>query len=346
MIVDKKMNCPICRESASFWRTLSDRTYEVTRFEASYYRCPSCHVVFMHPVPERSEIERFYPTGYWQEGSSDAFLTRVERFYSRTMLRLDLLAWLKKASRGMPSHLSYLDIGCSRGELLLDASKLGFHVTGLEGDSRAVQFARDQYGLDIIHGDVETWRPRSSYHLISAFHVLEHLRDPAAFLRQLHGCLHSQGRLLLRVPNIDSWQAQVMKEKWKGLEAPRHLSHFSPRGLVRLLTNSGYKLLVQSTWSLRDGPPALTSSLCMSGEPTYQAITGKKSLFLKLFYLQLNWALTPIELIASLFGQGGMITIIAEKQSCSNTDRDVDFDLMTMNETVQKNSAEKNTGEK
>ena len=44
---------------------------------------------------------------------------------------------------------------------------------------------------------------------------------------------------MVQVPNIDSWEARAFGSYWFGLEIPRHLSHFSPRSLRKLMHLSG-----------------------------------------------------------------------------------------------------------
>jgi len=38
------------------------------------------------------------------------------------------------------------------------------------------------------------------------YHVLEHLYDPVAYLDAAHSLLAPDGRLIVQVPNVASWQ--------------------------------------------------------------------------------------------------------------------------------------------
>jgi hypothetical protein len=44
------------------------------------------------------------------------------------------------------------------------------------------------------------------------------------------------------VANIGSWEAEIFKDQWQGLEIPSHLYHFTPETLERLLAEAGLKL--------------------------------------------------------------------------------------------------------
>ncbi len=47
------------------------------------------------------------------------------------------------------------------------------------------------------------------------------------------------GVLYIQVPNIEGFEAHIFKSYWYGLELPRHLWHFSPESLRRLLMTAG-----------------------------------------------------------------------------------------------------------
>lgn len=302
-------SCPSCGARAVFWKIGVDSFYQVTSVEASYWDCQSCGLKFMWPVPSRHEISGFYPSGYWQETSHNGPLSRLESLYTGILLNLDLVALIKRV---LPRHhkgKTCLDIGCSRGDFLDKIRRLGVEVKGLEGDPRAIAYARTRFDLEVEQMDLEDWEPDEVYDFISAFHVLEHVRDPLQLLHKIKTAMKPESLLYLRVPNVDSLQAHVLGSGWKGLEFPRHISHFSPRSLEFLLEKAGLRVIHVTTWALRDGPPALTSSLCRKGEPTWQMVHQRSNTLYKLCYLFLNWLLTPLEILAALLGKGSMLTV-------------------------------------
>jgi len=306
----KAVLCPLCHKPSEPWFQGTDLFYEVTDFMGSYWYCPACDFGFMNPVPCRETIASFYPGGYWQESKKAGLLSRLEDLYVRSILRMDLYRWVRRglAFSGFKGH--YVDLGCSRGDLAASFKNSGVMVSGVDGDARAVSYARECHNLHVEQADLETWEPETSFQTISAFHVLEHVREPIVFLKQLHRCMSEGAHLVLRVPNSGSWQAKAFKKSWKGWELPRHISHFTPASLRKSLEIAGFKVVSMSTWSLRDGPPAMTSSLLRWGEPTWQLIKQRPNSLLKVLYLLLNSLLIPIEVIAAMLGRGAMLTVI------------------------------------
>jgi hypothetical protein len=50
------------------------------------------------------------------------------------------------------------------------------------------------------------------------------------------------GRIAITVPNIDSLPFHWFGADWFGLDVPRHLTHFSPETLTRMLAVAGFQV--------------------------------------------------------------------------------------------------------
>ena len=61
--------------------------------------------------------------------------------------------------------------------------------------------------------------------------------------------LMKDGRLVIEVPNIDSWYARWFGGNWFHLDAPRHLYHFSPKTLRDLLSRQQFEVVYESTFN-------------------------------------------------------------------------------------------------
>ena len=75
------------------------------------------------------------------------------------------------------------------------------------------------------------------------WHVLEHVANPSKCIRTLSTILESKGTLVIAVPNIESTDSQLFKDEWAALDVPRHLWHFTPGGLIKLLNKQGFVLV-------------------------------------------------------------------------------------------------------
>ena len=91
-----------------------------------------------------------------------------------------------------------LDFGSGGGGFMRRAQTVARTVSGVEPERRVHEHQRDALTL---HRSIDS--ADSSYEVITAFHVLEHLPDPRATLSALGARLAEHGRLVVEVPNAD-----------------------------------------------------------------------------------------------------------------------------------------------
>lgn len=141
-----------------------------------------------------------------------------------------------------------LDVGCGSGRFLAKMKALGWEVQGVEPDEMAVRFARERFGLDVKQGTLEAIGfPEGRFDAVTLGHVIEHVRDPAALVRECRRVTKTGGMLVITTPNAESLAHRVFRAKWRGLEPPRHLYVFSPRALRQLVEKEGWH--VKSVWT-------------------------------------------------------------------------------------------------
>ncbi len=136
-----------------------------------------------------------------------------------------------------PRGASVLEVGCGAGAFLHDLTRMGFDVTGVESsdDARALAVAmRDAESLGWeIHRD--TSGIRTSFEVIGAFDVVEHIEDDVAALRQWRELTVPGGILCISVPaHRDWWSAG---DVWAG-----HFRRYDRSDVHRLLAASGWKV--------------------------------------------------------------------------------------------------------
>jgi SAM-dependent methyltransferase len=147
-----------------------------------------------------------------------------------TREQLRLLGPLEPGSR-------VLDLGAGDGRLAAALARAGHRVTAVE-PFRDVPAGPS---LTVLRESVdEVNLPEASFDAAVLWHVLEHLPKPLATLERVRRWLVPGGRVLVGVPNLASLQAELGGERWFHLDPQRHVVHFTPRGLVRLLERAGF----------------------------------------------------------------------------------------------------------
>jgi 2-polyprenyl-3-methyl-5-hydroxy-6-metoxy-1,4-benzoquinol methylase len=133
-----------------------------------------------------------------------------------------------------------MDFGCGAGGFVRKAKSLAAEVAGVEPERRV----RDYWGDAIaLHCNLKD--AGDEYDLITAFHVIEHLPDPRAMLRELSAHLKEGGRLVIEVPSSEDALLTLYDSDafqrftyWS-----QHLFLFNSETLRRLATQAGLRVL-------------------------------------------------------------------------------------------------------
>jgi 2-polyprenyl-3-methyl-5-hydroxy-6-metoxy-1,4-benzoquinol methylase len=274
------MKCPLCLNASTLpVMTGTDNLFETTSQTFKLQACYSCYCFFLNPMPDAEEIASFYPKEYWWKGSRSSSLKRFESIYRRFVLR-DHVSFIKKAARNIeprPAEIKLLDVGCGTGALIGVLKDQGFRVLGLDFSAEASKVAAVEHGVKVIVGSLEQAKfADASFDMITLFHVLEHVTDPHEMMAQVHRLLTPGGRIVLQVPNIDSWQRKIFGPYWYGLDIPRHVINYSPSAMFKLLRTAGFEPGRTRQFNLRDNAPALASSLFPWLDPVSRAVRQHK----------------------------------------------------------------------
>jgi SAM-dependent methyltransferase len=217
-----------------------------------------------------------------------------------------------------------VDAGAGRGRFVAHAAAAGYTASGVEPTVRGVDYARDAYGVSLERATIEdaTVAPGSAG-VVTLWHVLEHVPDPAETLRVLHQWLAPGGTLVVGVPNLASWQARVGERRWFHLDLPRHRTHFTAKGIERLLEAQGFEVVRTVHLLAEHNPYGMWQSAVsrLTTEPSYLYNLLKRNTSLSprdLAVTLLAIPLVPVavlaELAAGLARRGGTIAVIARRR--------------------------------
>lgn len=139
-----------------------------------------------------------------------------------------------------PEKPRALELGCATGQYLVRLQQAGWMATGIEPGERPASIAKNA-GLDVHCGTLEASKLEpEQFELGAAWMVIEHVPDAKETLRRLHSLLKPGGTLLFSIPNAGCWEAWFFGRYWYVWELPRHLHHFTPSSIRKLLQECGF----------------------------------------------------------------------------------------------------------
>jgi SAM-dependent methyltransferase len=201
-------------------------------------RCRNCDLIFLNPRPDPQELKQLYVEDYFAARN-------VQHDHSDSTVRQEINERIPSAKRIAGEALgpgSWLDIGCGSGYLLAAARDIGWSVKGVEISSWAGEFGRHSLDLPIHTGTLQTFQEadeKSKFDIITLMAYLEHSSNPLEDLRIVKTMLTEGGLVVIRVPNVSSFDRYWHGPKWWGWHLPFHLYHFSPNTLKHTLASSG-----------------------------------------------------------------------------------------------------------
>jgi glycosyltransferase involved in cell wall biosynthesis/SAM-dependent methyltransferase len=232
--------CHVC-EGTRIYYLFSAGDYRVVR-------CDDCGLVFLNPQPADEELARIYNEDYFlgseseegrraageiKQATASGYLTEIARYQGSAKGRL-------------------LEVGCGDGDFLELAEAGGWDVTGIEYSPAASERALHRLKRGRVHcGELaQAALPADQFDLCVVSDVLEHVRSPLGFLREIHRVLKPGGTLFVATPSTDSWSARLLRQKWMEFKT-EHLTYFDRQTLQTALFKSGFReVIVQPGWKV------------------------------------------------------------------------------------------------
>ncbi len=240
----KDGDCLMCHHPE--WRLVirsEDVEYRCKPGTFDLVECTRCGHVYVHPLPQYSEIASLYPNTYYTVNKKSPL------YLDGAIYEKKLGSDARKLKRSLDGFKirSIVDVGA--GEI----SRLSKLKEAFGGDVEAIafdiQFEPDieqqakQHGVKLVHGNVETNTNAlrdGGHDLIIMRQLLEHLRDPELAVRNLARKLAPNGLMIIDTPNRGGLDYQLFRHRyWGGYHVPRHFHLFTQKSLCELIERAG-----------------------------------------------------------------------------------------------------------
>ncbi len=282
-------------------------------------KCKQCGLLYINPRPTPEEMSLFYPETYsWREtlyahSSYAKLIRRMEKIYRYHLLRDEVSKVVRFTGKCAGK---VLDVGCGTGDRLDVFRMRGFETYGVE-ISNSVDYAKGKLRLNVLKGDIFSGNfPNEFFDIVTLYHVLEHTHHPIQVCGEIYRILKEDGFLIVQVPNKDSFQSGIFKQRWAAFDVPRDLYYFGIETLQSVLKKTGFTLIRIDHFMNWWHPPTLVSSLFPKIEPQKAwkgEKEGKTTLLNRIGWVFLTLLSTPLAYLESALKHGAILTYYAVK---------------------------------
>jgi len=191
----------------------------------------------LYTTPTPTDLDKYYQSENYIS-HTDGNKSLFEKLYqiAKNFNLKSKLNVVKKNTSGK----SILDYGCGVGDFLLFMQKNGYNVKGFEPNEDALKIAHKKLGESVSNQNI--LENTEKYDIITLWHVLEHIPNRDEILHSLIEHLKPNGKLIIAVPNHESFDAKHYKEYWAAYDVPRHLWHFNPKIMKHYSERFGMKI--------------------------------------------------------------------------------------------------------
>jgi len=234
-------NCPACGKQ-KFTRFVQAKDYTVSQNTFDIVRCSDCDLLFTNPRPEVEQAGYFYKSeNYISHSNTQKGL--INKLY-HIVRNITLKQKTNLIHNHQQGNKNMLDVGCGNGHFLHACKLRGWNTFGMELDAetaeRAASLTKQQ-----IYPNLQAIPAGTQFELVSLWHVLEHVYELEAYFKFFKARIAENGKLLLALPNSESFDAKYFKEYWAAYDAPRHIYHFNPKTIQSIAKKHGFKLVQQ-----------------------------------------------------------------------------------------------------
>lgn len=190
-------------------------------------------------LPKDIVLSRYYETDDYNSHKTEtkSFLDLLYKTVQKSMLYYKT-GFIRPRIKG-----NVLDVGGGVGVFAAYLANKRFQTTVVEPSKKGHE-ACIKKGLN-TYLSVADLPTNKRYSATTMWHVLEHLTSPEKTLQELHALMETDALLIIAVPNLKSHDARHYGSEWAALDVPRHLWHFTHKGLIELVEPLGFVVVAQ-----------------------------------------------------------------------------------------------------
>jgi 2-polyprenyl-3-methyl-5-hydroxy-6-metoxy-1,4-benzoquinol methylase len=226
--------CPLCSSNKIIFYIKDFKNHE-------FQKCENCDLVFdddkekFDYQDDECWFNTLDPDGKKRDLTKDKDF-KIKNWYG------DIFSFIDKYRNG-----KIMDIGCGLGYLLSNISpkweKHGFEISKFATSFIKKEFPEIQLVDNLLLNEREPPKELQEYFdIVTCYHVIEHIKNPNQFFKNLSMLVKPKGILIVGTPNIDSFTANRFKGNFRLLGDNGHVCLFNPKNLGNLFKKNNFSI--------------------------------------------------------------------------------------------------------
>lgn len=223
----------------------------------NFVKCQHCGLVMLNPRVGPAGLQRYY-TQYYLPFRGPSAWGKYKHLVESNLGKTDkkrVNVTVKTTDISKSSRV--LDVGCGKPTFLKRLNDItGCYALGTDFTDEGWNRDTDRFqNIHLMVSEIDKLKPDKPFDAITMWHYLEHDYHPGNTLQYLANVSHKGTKLIIEVPNFNSWTRKVQGRFWEGYHTPRHTALYSPRNISILLERNGWQVEAIKTYGTLDPYP-------------------------------------------------------------------------------------------
>lgn len=212
---------------------------------ARIVKCRHCDLIYANPRAagvDHEEYEKDQPEGLLEGVEADTAHPYPWRYDKEKFQTRDFDETFRLLQGLHPKKGHVVEVGSGLGFLLKRFIDDGWSATGVDPWRELPAFTRAVQGFDTIPLTLEKAAlPDASADVVILLHVIEHVPDPVATMREIWRVLKPGGHMVLETPRYDTLMFRLMGRRERSLRMDGHIYFFTDRTLQESFGKAGFR---------------------------------------------------------------------------------------------------------